>query len=398
MNFRDFYKKELSAADGESGELSAASVDPKQLSMGVEVEMEHTHDPKIARKIALDHLKEDPQYYSRLQQAGLADELPPTKKYGGLEPLQPITGLDVPSRIRPVSIAKIISPAVCFGKGAVNVSNGQAVGSVPDDKEKITAAGQSDETMAAKSVGGHVIPGKGQVQGGPNTKGCIAGTKADSLGECGADTKGPNTKGSINGTPKNPAIGLKGAELIQGSEFEEASEPEDSEQGEEISIELDDDLKNAVKEVVSEIVSEEKRKRSQKTPVSKSKISESRLKKKVTPSLLSKEAAYISRKINEGRELTADEVDIIREIIMVKARHLKENIDDKGWEYAAEHQDAVLDSYIEDTVKYRGREDTTEDLLSAITVGAEDLGVKHIDDERVRQQIEKLMQKYPAKY
>lgn len=35
----------------------------KQLARGIEVEMEHTDDPKIARKIALDHLAEDPYYY-----------------------------------------------------------------------------------------------------------------------------------------------------------------------------------------------------------------------------------------------------------------------------------------------------------------------------------------------
>jgi hypothetical protein len=40
--------------------------DPKQLKMGIRVEMEHTDDPKLAREIAIDHLKEIPDYYSRL--------------------------------------------------------------------------------------------------------------------------------------------------------------------------------------------------------------------------------------------------------------------------------------------------------------------------------------------
>jgi shikimate kinase len=39
----------------------------KQLEMGIEVEMEHTDDKKIAREIALDHLNELPDYYSRLK-------------------------------------------------------------------------------------------------------------------------------------------------------------------------------------------------------------------------------------------------------------------------------------------------------------------------------------------
>ena len=40
--------------------------DPEQLKMGIEVEMEHTSEPIISRKIALDHLAEIPDYYTRL--------------------------------------------------------------------------------------------------------------------------------------------------------------------------------------------------------------------------------------------------------------------------------------------------------------------------------------------
>ena len=37
-----------------------------QLAQGIRVEMEHTDDPREAREIALDHLMELPDYYSRL--------------------------------------------------------------------------------------------------------------------------------------------------------------------------------------------------------------------------------------------------------------------------------------------------------------------------------------------
>ena len=40
--------------------------DAKQLEMGIKVEMEHTSNPVISRKIALDHLAEIPDYYTRL--------------------------------------------------------------------------------------------------------------------------------------------------------------------------------------------------------------------------------------------------------------------------------------------------------------------------------------------
>jgi len=59
---------------GKGDLLPTDKVDPTQLSIGVQVEMEHTNDPKIAQEIALDHLSEDPEYYTKLIKAGLADE------------------------------------------------------------------------------------------------------------------------------------------------------------------------------------------------------------------------------------------------------------------------------------------------------------------------------------
>lgn len=42
---------------------TAKDVDPMQLKIGTQVEMEHTSDQRIARQIALDHLCEVPHYY-----------------------------------------------------------------------------------------------------------------------------------------------------------------------------------------------------------------------------------------------------------------------------------------------------------------------------------------------
>ena len=52
------------------GSLNQA-IDPKELAAGQAEEMEHTRDPKAARGIALDHLRENPKYYSKLDDAGL---------------------------------------------------------------------------------------------------------------------------------------------------------------------------------------------------------------------------------------------------------------------------------------------------------------------------------------
>lgn len=45
----------------------------KQFYTGVEVESEHTSDPKIAEEIAKDHLMENPSYYTVLKQVGLEE-------------------------------------------------------------------------------------------------------------------------------------------------------------------------------------------------------------------------------------------------------------------------------------------------------------------------------------
>jgi hypothetical protein len=46
-------------------------IDPKELSLGIKKEMEHTNSTSEARKIAIDHLKANPKYYSKLKKAGL---------------------------------------------------------------------------------------------------------------------------------------------------------------------------------------------------------------------------------------------------------------------------------------------------------------------------------------
>lgn len=45
----------------------------KELSRGIKIEMEHTKEYSIAKEIALDHLKEDPKYYTKLMSIGLEE-------------------------------------------------------------------------------------------------------------------------------------------------------------------------------------------------------------------------------------------------------------------------------------------------------------------------------------
>lgn len=61
---------------GKSNEtqLDMSQIDPQQLDMGMQVEMEHTADPATAKKIALDHLAESADYYTKLQQMESGDQ------------------------------------------------------------------------------------------------------------------------------------------------------------------------------------------------------------------------------------------------------------------------------------------------------------------------------------
>lgn len=51
---------------GKGDNADIMQFDPKQISKGIEVEMEHTNDPRVALEIAMDHLTELPDYYTRL--------------------------------------------------------------------------------------------------------------------------------------------------------------------------------------------------------------------------------------------------------------------------------------------------------------------------------------------
>jgi len=43
-------------------------VDPDELAKGLDVEREHTDDPEVRKQTALDHLAEDPKYYTHLEE------------------------------------------------------------------------------------------------------------------------------------------------------------------------------------------------------------------------------------------------------------------------------------------------------------------------------------------
>lgn len=66
---------------GVGDKLRSTDVDQSELKVGIEVELEHTDSRLDAQDIALDHLAENPHYYSHLVRSGLVDEPAAIRKY-----------------------------------------------------------------------------------------------------------------------------------------------------------------------------------------------------------------------------------------------------------------------------------------------------------------------------
>lgn len=60
-----------SPLNGRSKGKSILDFDINQVRIGTRHELEHTKDSKVAQRIAMDHLAEDPDYYRKLRKVGL---------------------------------------------------------------------------------------------------------------------------------------------------------------------------------------------------------------------------------------------------------------------------------------------------------------------------------------
>ena len=56
-----------SMPNGKGKDVKPSDFSLEQVLMGLVVEMEHTSDEGTAMQIALDHLSEDPEYYTKLK-------------------------------------------------------------------------------------------------------------------------------------------------------------------------------------------------------------------------------------------------------------------------------------------------------------------------------------------
>jgi hypothetical protein len=127
MKYKDFFKEDL--LPGGKGDTPPSNIDPNELKMGIKVEKEHTHDDKLAREIATDHLKEDPHYYSKLNKAGLADELGENQIDCGSAVVEPNTQL----------VNKQTTPATVFPE-------------VPENKPDASCCGDTEKSSEESDV------------------------------------------------------------------------------------------------------------------------------------------------------------------------------------------------------------------------------------------------------
>jgi hypothetical protein len=89
-------------------ELNPNAIHPQELRMGIRVELEHTDDLDKAKKIAIDHLKENPFYYTQLKLSGVDVKATPSKEKKAIVKKKDQTELvDKENQMKPVPKKKI---------------------------------------------------------------------------------------------------------------------------------------------------------------------------------------------------------------------------------------------------------------------------------------------------
>jgi hypothetical protein len=75
MTFKTYFTEQLSKGMSLEDIAKKHNVDvaelQNELEKGTKVEHEHTNSEEHAKRVAMDHLVEDPKYYTKLSKAGL---------------------------------------------------------------------------------------------------------------------------------------------------------------------------------------------------------------------------------------------------------------------------------------------------------------------------------------
>lgn len=74
-DYKRYFLKQIGVSESlKPAGIQPSEVDPSELEMGMDDEKDHTNDPGEQQTIALQHLKDKPDYYSRIKAAGLEEE------------------------------------------------------------------------------------------------------------------------------------------------------------------------------------------------------------------------------------------------------------------------------------------------------------------------------------
>lgn len=68
MKISKLYEFKDRIPGGKADKRNPKDFDQAQLKKGIQHELEHTNDKKLAMEIAMDHLSEDPKYYDHLDE------------------------------------------------------------------------------------------------------------------------------------------------------------------------------------------------------------------------------------------------------------------------------------------------------------------------------------------
>ena len=128
------------------------NIDADELKKGIDVEREHTDDEALAKKIAMDHLAEDPRYYTKLSAAGLGHDDGAPKDGGDStddgdyvgDDDSPSDDVDIDSDEMDVGMVAPVTPAIAVVKiatQAVGTDNGMGAGMQSGTQEKLSSSG-----------------------------------------------------------------------------------------------------------------------------------------------------------------------------------------------------------------------------------------------------------------
>ena len=98
--------------------VNIETIYPTELSMGIKVEMEHTKDAEKAKKIALDHLAENPFYYTQLALSGV--DTPQTEKPKAKKVKAKAENIDTENQMKPVKDVEKVKASANKAKKETN--------------------------------------------------------------------------------------------------------------------------------------------------------------------------------------------------------------------------------------------------------------------------------------